>query len=599
MHEHMRPPSIADTQIVISKYEYHHHNYQGLGELVGNGKGITLQQLGDPVLYSSISMFNSLASHLTISMNGTSANSLIGNIANLILMNPESVHKAQVFTGSDASILGGSTGPYIYLQENMYSASKPFSRLWYIQGGYDLIGTEGLLTQNLDTNLNVHGSFRRLTSGGMLQYAGGDIWNTRLGVRYSPSKKLQYSLQWIFSNHGANHNGGVMGEYQNPINATILFDNYVQRQYTHQLQCNLTAKSSLITNDYLFLNAYYQNEVLETRGKNPYFINDSSLVNESPSHRYGIQARHEMPDVIDHLTLIHEIGIMYGNYTVFDRYKSGEFNLHAYSYGKYEIVNGTTLRFGMRYMQSSTGNHLQPGFSLTTQFSNALSMKLDFSRSTVQPSIMQRTILSFNETEHHQLSTLSFDYRDSTFSFSIQPFHRVIDSPQLYSISYDTSASIPTYSGLTQLTQSKATSIGIHIESQLYHGPLTIQTSAQYVNTDQEYRYTPTLQAKVHAMYSLYFGASTVTFGCTARIINEPMTMRFVPYINNFAHDIMSVSNSDFSWNGLDLHVSAILGNARVRASIMNLFSATLMDISGYPIQDNIIRLSLNWSFFD
>jgi len=599
MHEHMRPPSIADTQIVISKYEYHNHNYQGLGELVGNGKGITLQQLGDPVLYSSISMFNSLASHLTISMNGTSANSLIGNIANLILMNPESVHKAQVFTGSDASILGGSTGPYVYLQENMYSASKPFSRLWYIQGGYDLIGTEGLLTQNLDTNLNVHGSFRRLTSGGMLQYAGGDIWNTRLGVRYSPSKKLQYSLQWIFSNHGANHNGGVMGEYQNPINATILFDNYVQRQYTHQLQCNLTAKSSIITNDYLFLNAYYQDEVLETRGKNPYFINDSSLVNESPSHRYGIQARHEMPDVIDHLTLIHEIGIMYGNYTVFDRYKSGEFNLHAYSYGKYEIVNGTTLRFGMRYMQSSTGNHLQPGFSLTTQFSNALSMKLDFSRSTVQPSIMQRTILSFSETEHHQLSTLSFDYRDSTFSFSIQPFHRVIDSPQLYSISYDTSASIPTYSGLTQLTQSKATSIGIHIESQLYHGPLTIQTSAQYVNTDQEYRYTPTLQAKVHAMYSLYFGASTVTFGCTARIINEPMTMRFVPYINNFAHDIMSVSNSDFSWNGLDLHVSAILGNARVRASIMNVFSATLMDISGYPIQDNIIRLSLNWSFFD
>ena len=81
-------------------------------------------------------------------------------------------------------------------------------------------------------------------------------------------------------------------------------------------------------------------------------------------------------------------------------------------------------------------------------------------------------------------------------------------------------------------------------------------------------------------------------------MIDQPMTMRFIPYISNFAHDSMQ-SIDPFAWNGLDIHVSAILGNARIRVSVMNLFSARLMDIAGYPIQYNIIRLSLNWSFFD
>ena len=129
-------------------------------------------------------------------MNGISLNDHLTNAGNLYSLHPEAVHKAQMYVGSDAAIIGGSVGPYMYLQENMYSASKPFSKLWYIQGGYDLIGTEGLLTQNIDTNVNIHGSFRRLSSGGMLQHAGSDLWNTRLGIRYAPSSKVHYSMHW-------------------------------------------------------------------------------------------------------------------------------------------------------------------------------------------------------------------------------------------------------------------------------------------------------------------------------------------------------------------------------------------------------------------
>jgi len=599
MYEHMRPPTIADTLNSISKYEFHQHNYQGLGELLGSVKGSTLQQLGDPILYSSISMFNSMASHLAISLNGIQMNSHFGNTANLYGIHPEAIHKAQLFVGSDAAILGGSAGPYVYLQENMYSTSTPFSRLWYIQGGYDLIGSEGLLTQNIDTNLNIHGSFRRLSSGGMLQNAGSDIWNTRLGIRYAPTNDMHYSFQWLFSNHGAYHNGGVIGEYQNPITANLLFDEYFQRQFSHQLQFNITSKSPFFNTDHLFIQAVYQDEQLETRGVNPYFYKDTSLVQLSPSQRYGIQARHEMPNIIDGLSFINEIGIMYGTYTFLDSYTNDEVLFHAYTYGNYEIVTHNFLRFGIRYSQSSAGTTIHPGISLTSKLSTVLSMKFDFSHTAVLPSIIQRTLLSVNQTEQHQLSFVSIDYTDASFAISVQPFHRRIESPQLFEILYDTSGIVPKYSGMKPLSQSSATSIGVHINSHWSQGPLALHASMQYVNTNQEYRYTPTLQARVNAEYSLYFGASTVTFGCTARMISEPMTMRYVPHISNFTHDSMMGSMQDISWNGLDMHISAILGNARIRASFMNVLSATLMDVSGYPIQDNIIRLSLNWSFFD
>lgn len=596
--DHMHAPKYANAHDSISKYDFHRHNYQGLGELIGNLRGSTLQQMGDPLNYSSISIFNSLASQLSISMNGIPINDHFANSGNLFAMNPESIHKAHVYIGSDASILGGSSGPYVYLQENMYSASKPFSRLWYIQGGYDLIGTEGVLTQNVDTNLNIHGSFRRLSSGGMLSNAGSDIWNTRLGLRQSLSHDMQHSIQWLFSNHGSYQNGGVIGEYQNPISANVMYQNYFQRRYSHQLHYNLTARDLVLNQDVLLISAYYQDELLETRGVNPFIEIDSSRLVFSPSNGYGVQVRHEIPSIISSFSLMNEIGIRHGRYALFNRYRDDAFMLHAYTYGTYTLDDDNILRFGLRFTHSNYGQFLNPGISFTSRFSKDLSLKVDVSRTSMLPSIIQQTIMGSNAIEQHQLAFLSMDYAIESFSLSIQPFYRNIQSPQLYAIEYDTSNILPQFLNVNGLNQSSLTSFGLYVQSNVMQGPFSMQASMQYVNADNSYRFTPRLQARINAEYSLFFGASTVTFGLTGRIIDQQMTMRYIPYISNFAHDSMQ-SIDAFAWNGLDIHVSAILGNARIRASVMNLLSATLMDIAGYPIHDNIIRLSLNWSFFD
>ena len=598
MYEHLHAPILSSPHDSITKYQFHHHNYQGLGELVGTLRGSVLQQLGDPITYSSISVFNSFAHHLNVSLNGISLNDHLTNAGNLYSLHPEAVHKAQMYVGSDAAIIGGSVGPYMYLQENMYSASKPFSKLWYIQGGYDLIGTEGLLTQNIDTNVNIHGSFRRLSSGGMLQHAGSDLWNTRLGIRYAPSSKVHYSMQWLFGNHGSYHNGGVIGEYQNPINATVMYKNYFQRRYSHHLQFNMTTHAVVKTNDVLLINAFYQDELLETRGLNPYIFADSSRLEFSPSNRFGMHIRHEIPDVLPGLSFMNEIGLNYGTYTLFNRFKDSEHMLHAYSYGKYVLTPENILRFGIRMVNSTGGNYILPGISFTTQLAPSVSMKFDISQTSIAPSIMQRALFMVGTLEQHQLMFASLDYAVDSYSLSIQPFYRMIQNPHLQSIIYDTSQGIPRFSALQSMSEPRLSSFGVYVQNRWVSGPFILNASFNYAQNSASIRSAPRIQANIQAEYSVFFGASTVTFGCSARMIEQSTTMRFIPYISTFAHDSMQSMN-DVSWNGLDVNVSAILGNARIRVSIMNLFSAKLMDVSGYPIQDNIIRLSLNWSFFD
>jgi hypothetical protein len=598
MYEHVHAPILSNPHDSITKYQFHHQNYQGLGEIIGSLNGSVLQQLGDPLTYSSISVFNSFAHHLNVSLNGISLNDHLSNAGNLNSIHPEAVHKAQMYIGSDAAIIGGSVGPYIYLQENMYSTSKPFSKLWYIQGGYDLIGTEGLLTQNIDTNVNIHGSFRRLSSGGMLQNAGSDLWNTRLGIRYAPTNKIHYSMQWLFGNHGSYHNGGVIGEYQNPINANVMYDNYFQRRYSHQLQFNMTAHALVKTNDVLLINAYYQDELLETRGLNPYIFSDSSRLEFSPSTRFGMHIRHEITDVLPGLSFMNEIGLNYGNHTLFNRFKDNDYMLHAYSYGKYDLTPENILRFGIRIVNSTGGNYINPGISFTTQLAQSVSMKFDISQTSIAPSIMQRSLFMLGTLEQHQLMFASLNYAVDSFAMSVQPFYRMIQNPHIQTIVYDSSQGLSRFSALQSISEQELSSFGVHVHNRWNNGPFVINASVQYTQNSVTYRPAPRIQGRVQAEYSLIFGASTVTFGCTARMIEQSTTMRFIPYISTFAHDSMQ-SIDDVSWNGLDIHVSAILGNARIRASVMNIFSAKLMDVSGYPIQDNIIRLSLNWSFFD
>ena len=595
MFQHAHAPALATPLDSILKYDFHSTNYIGIGDIISSNTTMLHQQTGDPLNYSGISIFNSHVSTSVISFNGVPVHDMISGSGDLFGVQTESIHKISIYTGMDASILGGTSGPFFYIQENMYSSVKPFSRIWYVQGGYDLIGTEGVLTQNIDSLTNIHASYRRLSSSGMLRNGGADMWNTRVGIRHSYSESVHASLQWLFSNQGAYHNGGVYGTYESPLNATAMYDNYFDRTYTNTIQGTITVDKIVNEHSSLILNAFIGNSLLETRGINPYQFNDTSMLEYSPHFRTGINGRLELPHLVNNLSIMSEFGFNYSTFNILNRLNDQELQAYGYAYASYALTNSDIVKAGFRTSTETEGN-VNYGFSYTKNI-DAWKVCLDYSSTqTIQPLLYG--LITDTTREMTNLAYVELEYHTKHSVFGIQTFYRKSEYPFNLIVNYDSISSFPRFSGLSRIQGSIFESYGLTAFADLRIGAFQLHTFCTYTKQQDEMRISPRLYAQIQAQYETYFGASSVSFGGTLRVNDGPTTLRYIPYVQTLAHDGFYGYDS-FQWNGLDLHVTAILGNARIRASMMNVFSEQFMDISGYPLQDNVIRLSLNWSFFD
>ncbi|MEY3313770.1 MAG: hypothetical protein RLZZ578_1290, partial [Bacteroidota bacterium] len=132
LYNHAHAPSQAYTFDSVEKYDFHQSNYVSVGDIISHHAPTMNFQLGDPLIYSGVSMFNSHPMSNIISLNGVPFQDMFSGQGDLNTIQTEAIHKISIYSGLEASILGGTSGQYIYLQENMYSYSKPFSRLWYI-----------------------------------------------------------------------------------------------------------------------------------------------------------------------------------------------------------------------------------------------------------------------------------------------------------------------------------------------------------------------------------------------------------------------------------------------------------------------------------
>lgn len=596
LFNHAHPPKHSYISDSITKYNFHRSNYVSVGDIISHHTSALHLQIGDPLIYSGISMYNAQPMSNVISLNGVPLQEMVYGQGDLNSISPEAIHHISIYSGMDASVLAGTSGQYIYLQENMYSSPKPFSRIWYIQGGYDLIGTEGVLTQNIDTFTNIHASYRRMSSSGMLRNSAADIWNTRIGLRHKVSNDIQTTLQWIFSNQGAYHNGGIRGEFDTPLNATLYYDNYFDRSYTHTIQTSVTFDRVFNDQSSLLFNAYIGHSELETRGVNPYIIQDSITILSEDSYRGGFNGRLEISDIVSNLSLMSEIGIQYDEISFLNKIHESEARIYGYIYANYALGKTDYLRLGVRG-SSEAKDQLNYGLTYTTTLTEGLQLHADYSRThAILP--YQYKILSITANESTELIYLKVAYKRPHFELFMQPFYRLTHQPVFLQVRYDSNSVNQSPSFINALPFSQHESIGLTVNGQLSFGNISIQSMLTYTHQQDLMRISPTLFAKLNAQYQLNIGASTISIGGTLRMSDGTTTLRFIPYLNTFAHDLDNI-NDALQWNGLDIHATAILGNARIRASVMNVFSQAFMDISGYPIQDNVIRLSLNWSFFD
>jgi hypothetical protein len=129
---------------------------------------------------------------------------------------------------------------------------------------------------------------------------------------------------------------------------------------------------------------------------------------------------------------------------------------------------------------------------------------------------------------------------------------------------------------------------------------ITVQAQVHYQNStldDSTIYENPSLYIVCNGEYKQLLGNSEILGGCTISGIASSSGSRYIPQTMNMSYESNMVQT--MGWNGVEIYASAKLGNARVRASVLNLFNATMMEYAGYPIQDNAFRFSVAWSFND
>ena len=90
---HAHPPSLAHPLDSIYKYDFHKSNYVGLGDIISTSTTTLQQNIGEPLIYSGISIFNSSPSTTVLSYNGVQIQDMISGPGDVYGMSPETINK--------------------------------------------------------------------------------------------------------------------------------------------------------------------------------------------------------------------------------------------------------------------------------------------------------------------------------------------------------------------------------------------------------------------------------------------------------------------------------------------------------------------------
>jgi hypothetical protein len=561
----------------ITKYDIQLINALNTADIISLTSPFMTKHLGDKGLFSSISIFGSQIHNLQASMNGVPINDCSFGTVNLENISIESLQSLTIMSGTDAAILGGSSGVFIYGQLNQYSSEKPYTRMQYQQAAYDYIASEGLFSQNISQNANVFLGFRRQSSS-------------------NPTQSTSISITELFTNHGVNDNGGLSSNssYNDPLTAQVLIVDMNRRQFRHDIIGTITylpqKDSSLLYTSSIYVTT------TNWEINNGSLYNDTSIFQHINNVHSGIESRAEYV-LNPQLRSTVGLGLSYQHnaFTSSISDYSG-INAHSYFHFLYTPTDKLAIASGCRVQKMRDSYVFFSGIKTFYSFSQ-ITAGIDLSISSRMPSIIDN--YSNTALEKHTLIYTPFSYQTNNATIKVSPFIRMIQNPFIAITTYDSNKvsllgnRIDQQSSLihTGLMANMSLNLGknITVQAQLHYQNSTLDDSTIYEN--------PSLYIVCNAEYKQSIGNSEILGGCTISGMSTSSGSRYIPQTMNISYESSMVQT--MGWNGVEIYASAKLGNARVRASVLNLFNATMMEYAGYPIQDNTFRFSVAWSFND
>jgi outer membrane cobalamin receptor len=555
--------------------------------------------LGFPGMNNSLCLAGSFLAGTNIRLGGNNLNDFETGTANLSLIPVQAFESAEIFLGSDAVIFGiNSTGSLVNIQEVIHNSYVPYTKLWYSQGGYDMIAADGSFSQNFAKNFNLDLGFRSLNSPGRYGNQKLNTWNLRAKVRWAPSEFTNISFSENYTNYGVGENGGNSKEYSQDFFDEIYSYPVLgssSRIFRHNMNLNISTYLDSSRHIGIISNTAFVHTERNFRDYDYMFYTPADSISRLKYNTNVISNRTQLE------TSYGPVGLITGEEISFNSFEKNNyfgnksyFNFALFGLGKINLFEAIELSGGARYYNQFGNNAISIGAKIKIKIDSNRVFFGDISKSDRLPSVLEGKNIN---PEHHYLILAGLDWLIGNFKIELLGFARQVDLPINFAFPYDT------VSKSYQINYSNASNMRIfgfegnfdyYIKQKIFFFSFVKAYFSQY-NSEAK-NVLPSLYSGIKSFYQIKAGKSILNLGLEYELLYGGGGMSYFPgYSANYFIDDKAV----LMGNGINLFAEGKLGEAYLKASFNNVLGQNYYFVPYYPELGRNFNFTFTWAFLN
>jgi len=585
----------------ISKKDIQDINYSGLSDIINHKENVISLHSGVVGNYNTFSYLGANPKNNSFQFNSRNINNQIFGSINPEVISTEFFERIEILKGSNAVIFGNnSNGVLFNVQEIVYNTAKPFSRLWFIDGGNELIGADGIYSQNFYPEWNFTFGFKNINSNGYLSDMWTNLWNVRSILRYNNTDYSSISLVYNFFNSGFGNGGGVnhnlSNDVFNNIQSQSFFHGNDEREFNHSFTITYSNTFDSTQNIAIQSSLFFTNSLFDRKFSDNIIYSKLDTINQIPSFRnkfFGGNFSFEKK--LDNLYFF-KLGAEINYNFIQKNYLTEEnefFNYSLFNYNQIIFNDYITLSGGLRYTFKNNINSLSFGSKIKINVNNYINSSVDISFSEYIPELFELK----DETKEKNFLVLAFFnivLNDKTY-LKMESYYRKIKDYRNLRLIYDNEILNDYYIEIIDELNNYGGEV--NFESQLFNFiNYTLSLKLNFSDSQIKTKFLPEISFYSNIFYQYKPSKNILRIGIESNFASGFEGYRFIPFFRSFIiSDYRIGSNLQYLTPYLYLRIS----NASVRASFENVLNSNYYNIAIYPGLRRNFRLSFNWTFLE
>ncbi|MFM8772205.1 MAG: TonB-dependent receptor plug domain-containing protein [Candidatus Kapaibacterium sp.] len=570
--------------------------YENLADLLRRHSPFIPMRNGGFGQYDAVSVLGAGPREFAVGVDGRPHTDLWSGQTHLTQVPVSMIERAEVLYGTDAVGLSSSSSlTTLNLQSVIYNTSAPFMSMWYHQGAGDLVAANVVYSQNIARGLNIAVNLRRAGARGRYQRTDYDQWNLDLQSRWTIDTRQSLLVRYGLATLNTQVWGGLdtaasTGVFEETRSVAFsgnktLNDESRRNDLTATYQRTLNRDSTFILTAQWYLSRQSMHRILGVESS--ILLGDTSLVNTTNALTTGLVVRLErrLGDLRLRAGAHVQSRHIDSSLTVsgFDRTMPEAF-LHA----DYRLRSALTMRAAARVHAIDSQTYVGFGWGMSMRQSGGV-LKADVSLLNQEPSPQQRRFAVL--PERHLLAVLEAKTDTGSVSAGITAYYRTVDNAiELVESS--------TPGRLTFINSSQCRVMGALGTLSAHWGSFEIVPRVRYQQSVSTLRDDAENMLMLDCTLSYVYTtiANSVRFGISAAWMPTSSLPSYEPLYWTFRQ---GAGVAPAQMDGISAFMTALVGNASVRASYENILGDRWVSVLNTPELTRVFRLSVDWSFND